>query len=367
MNRRTIVDAKAFSSALDHVSKVLQKSSIPVLSEVLVHCSGDHCTLIATNLDTWLMKEIPANGDEFAFVFCRTKEVAKACRYFNGALELSFSDTGEGRNRSLKLTLRNGTRSGEFETMDAEDYPVMPQLEPETAFVLNAAALSKRVTTVSYAAAKQESTSRPSASCIQCTGNLVFALDGCRMACDVDHSIAFPKPFMASEDAMSYLKLFGNQEVTVELGERYGRFTDGVTTVIFRTPGKDFFKAADAVPKQFKEEFFVSTKSLLDELKYLKEFAVRERRPYVRFSGGNLFMPVTNGKYSARVDVSGTSTITFAFDLHKMMDAIRQFKDEREVKIKVTSPVSPIVVEAEGRNDFALICTVKLTDQLMAA
>lgn len=34
MIRKASVDAKAFSTALDQVSKILRKSSIPVLSEV---------------------------------------------------------------------------------------------------------------------------------------------------------------------------------------------------------------------------------------------------------------------------------------------------------------------------------------------
>ena len=42
-----------------------------------------------------------------------------------------------------------------------------------------------------------------------------------------------------------------------------------------------------------------------------------------------------------------------------MIDALRQFRGEDQVKVKVNSPMAPIVLEAEGRGDFALVLTVR--------
>ena len=103
MVRKAVVDAKTFSSALDQVSKVLRKSSIPVLAEALVSISDGQCTLTATDIETYLFQTVPARGDDLSFVFRKTKDVAKACRLFDGELELEFSDIGEGKHRSLTL------------------------------------------------------------------------------------------------------------------------------------------------------------------------------------------------------------------------------------------------------------------------
>ena len=88
MVRKAVVDAKTFSSALDQVSKVLRKSSIPVLAEALVSISDGQCTLTATDIETYLFQTVPARGDDLSFVFRKTKDVAKACRLFDGELEL---------------------------------------------------------------------------------------------------------------------------------------------------------------------------------------------------------------------------------------------------------------------------------------
>lgn len=60
MVRKAVVDAKTFSSALDQVSKVLRKSSIPVLAEALVSISDGQCTLTATRYgDISVSKQFP--------------------------------------------------------------------------------------------------------------------------------------------------------------------------------------------------------------------------------------------------------------------------------------------------------------------
>lgn len=156
MVRKAVVDAKTFSSALDQVSKVLRKSSIPVLAEALVSISDGQCTLTATDIETYLFQTVPARGDDLSFVFRKTKDVAKACRLFDGELELEFSDIGEGKHRSLTLCMRCGGRAVEFEVMDAEVYPVCASVEAKASFTANAADLLKRVELVGVCRGKAD-------------------------------------------------------------------------------------------------------------------------------------------------------------------------------------------------------------------
>lgn len=143
---RAVVDAKEFSQALDKVSRVLRKSAcIPVLGEAMIRFSGGLCVLTGTNLDTWLTVEIPARGDDFSFIFRRTANVVKACRHFDGELILELTETGTGRDRRLNLCMNCGDRAGEFQALFQEDYPEMPELEPEYAFTADAASLLERI------------------------------------------------------------------------------------------------------------------------------------------------------------------------------------------------------------------------------
>ena len=367
MQKKATIDAKAFSEGLDQVSKTLQKSSYPALSEVSVRVEDGVCILTATDLDTWLIKRIPAQGDDLAFVFSRTREVAKACRLFDGTLVLELEEIGSERDKQWRLFMRCGAREAQFDAMDPELYPVYPAFEMESSFSVNAAALSARVERVSYAALDPTPNTQPTRTSIQFSGPYVFALDGNQLACDTDPAFVFPRPFTASKGAISHLKLFGMQDVQIEFGKSRVRITDSVFTLDFRIPSVDVYAVDKAIPQSYAEAFTVFPKDFLRELKYLKGFAVKERHPYVRFRAGELVMPVSSGTYRAAVQCVGENHITFAFDVNRMIAALRQFKDAPSVQLRVNSPVAPFIIEAEGRSDLALVCPIRLSEKLMAA
>lgn len=67
--KKVTVDARAFADAMSKVSKVLKKSALPMLEEIAVSIKDDRCALTATDLETWLVAELPAQGDDLSFVF----------------------------------------------------------------------------------------------------------------------------------------------------------------------------------------------------------------------------------------------------------------------------------------------------------
>lgn len=368
MRMKSSVDAKAFSKALDQVSKVLKKSVLPILGEVSVLFLENKCILTATDLETWITTEIPARGDTFAFVFSRTKDVARACRLFEGNLTIEVTETGRERERSLLTTLRCGSRAGEFAALLPEDYPVLSPITAETAVTMNAAELFTRVERVRYAAKKPSpNCARVDITCVQFDGKRIFALDGYRVACDASEAQIFPKPFMTSGEALSHLKMFGSNEVSIRYGKNRIQVTDGTSSLYLRMADAQIFQLDNAVPKSYREAFHIRPKDFLRELDYLKKIAVGEKVIAVRFRGDQLFVSAASGTYSTHIELDGTNDTTFGFDLSYMEDALRQFKDEPWVKMKVSSEVSPFILEAEGRGDFAMVLPFRLKKEVLAA
>ena len=368
MKMKSSVDAKAFSKALDQVSKVLKKSVLPILGEVSVLFLENKCVLTATDLETWITTEIPACGDTFSFVFSRTKDVARACRLFEGDLIIELTETGRERERSLLTTLRSGSRVAEFAAMLPEDYPVLSPITAETAVTLNASELYTRIERVRYATQKPSpNCARVDLTCVQFEKDRIFALDGYRAACDTSEKQIFPKPFMTSGKALSHLKMFGSREVSVRYGKNRVQVTDGISSLYLRMAEAPVYQLDNAVPKSYREEFYIRPKDFLRELDYLKKIAVGEKVIAVRFRGDQLFVSASSGTYSSHIKLDGTNDTTVGFDLRYMEDALQQFKDETWVKMKVSSETSPFILEAAERGDFAMVLPFRLKKEVLAA
>ena len=361
--KKITVDAKAFADAMNKVSKVLRKSPLPILEEVAVRIQDDRCTLTATDMETWLVAELPAHGDDMSFVFHRTKDVLKACAHFEGELTLTLVPQSE---EDWKLEVLCGQRTAEFPIVSCKDYPEYGIVEDGKSLRVNAAELFQRIERVCYAVQRTDPSTNPKVTCIQFRGDRIFSLDGRRMACDTQPDTVFPLPCLLSGDALVHLKAFGDCEVTMQVDERAVCFSSGTLKLYARRYGADTYDPDTAIPQKYQEVITVRTDELIRELTYLKECVGVCAYPYVRFAGEKLSMNAPSGHLATHVSMSGRGDMVVGFDLRYMLDALKQFRKETEVRIKLSGIYTPIVIEAEGRSDFALVLPVRLREERAA-
>ena len=257
-------------------------------------------------------------------------------------------------------------RAAEFSTASYEDYPECGTVEEGASLRVNAAALFHRIERVRYAAEKGCLDRRPQSACVQFREVRIFSLDGRRMACDAQPDTVFPVPCLLLGDALTHLRAFGENEVAVQIGAHKVCFSDETLKLYVRRYGVDTYDPDAAIPKVYREVITVQTDELLRELTYLKECVGSCTFPYVRFAGQELSMNVPSGRFTTRVSMVGRGDLTIGFNLRYMLDALKQFRKEPTVRIKLSGPYTPIVVEAEGRSDFALVLPVRLRDEMAA-
>ncbi len=363
---RAIVDATEFSQALNKVIKVVKRSQIPVLEGVLVQIKDGACTLTATDFTTWLTTAIPAQGDALAFVLQRPKDTARACGCFEGELSMETEEKSGSKNRWLQLTMSCGPRTAQTAAILPEDFPVLPEVKAKYTYTVNASRLLERVEHVQYTLRKPSATETAQRTHVQFSDNKVFALDGNRLAWDVDDNLTVRQPFMVLPEALGYLKFFGDQKIKINMGENYLEITNRISTIRTRIEGPLVFNVDGAVPREFTEEFYIFPKDFLRELDYLKKLACGPGKATVHFSKGNLFLTAAGGNYSTQVQIDGESSIGFGFELHNMVDALRQFRGEHQIKMKVINPSAPVVLEAEGRGDFAMVLPIRMKEAAAA-
>lgn len=357
---RSSVDAAAFYKAMTALMDIPAKSPVKVLQEIKVEFTADHCTLSATNFNTWLSVTIPASGDSFDFVFQNSASIQKVCRHYDGTLELELFRRGD----EPFLTMRSGSKGGEFPVYDTLDCPAWPEFEAKQSYTANAAALLACVKQVKYAVDLRST--RPEYHGVLFQDRHIWALEGHRAACCDDGGLDVKTPFTVGVPALEHLKAFGNTDIQIDVNERYVTFqNEWIRLTAHCVPNATPLIYENIVPQKWNEEFCFHRKDFVQALKYLLACVGKADKPYVRFENGLLNLRAKDCLYKAAVSISAESSIIFGFDARFMLDALTQFEKQELVTMRLTSPLGAISLIAG--NSSAIVLPVRLKEEQKAA
>lgn len=351
---KSIVDAKEFSAALKKVIGVLKHSRIPELEQVKVDFAGNTCRLSATDFTGWMVTELPAKGDIFSLIFANTKAVERACHYFSGELTVELN---EGKNATASLSCED--RRGEFPLLDAGLYPALPDVAAERSYTVNAASILGRVKKVSYAT--RHTDQRPELNGVRFEGTHIWCVDGARMAVTSDDTLKVEGRFLLPGYVLGHLKVFGDSEITMEVGKRYVAFQDGMTTLLSDTIfTSDGLHVESILANQGNQIRTLDRKRFLDGVKYLESCSQGMKKPFVLCEDGTLYLESSGATFQATVMDPGKCPGVFSFDNRHMKDALGQFFDSDGVKLRVGQFPSPIVLFSEKTGNLALVLPVRM-------
>ena len=354
------VDAAAFYKAMTALMEVTSKSSIEVLREIKAEFTGEQCVLSATDLDTWLSMTIPASGDSFSFVFWNSANIQKVCRHYDGTLELELFRRGD---RPF-LTMRSGSKGGEFPAYDTQDCPVWPEFEAEQTYTANAAKILACVKQVKYAVNPRNT--RPEYRGVLFQNRHIWALEGHRAGCCDDGGLNVEKPFTVGVPALEQLKAFGDADMQISVADNWVLFqNEHVRLLAKRILNVTPIAYESVVPQKWNEEFCFHRKDFVQALKYLLACVGKTDKPYVRFENGLLTLRAKDCLYKAAVSISAESSIIFGFDARFMLDALTQFEKQELVTMRLTSPLGAISLVAG--NSSAIVLPVRLKEEQKAA
>ena len=357
---RSSVDAAAFYKAMTALMDIPAKSPVKVLQEIKVEFTADHCTLSATNFNTWLSVTIPASGDDFAFVFWNSAGVQKVCRHYDGALELELQQRGD----ESFLTMRSGSKGGEFPVYDTEDCPTWPEFEVKQTYTANAAKIIACVKQVKYAVDLRNT--RPEYHGVLFQSKHIWAVEGHRAACCDDGGLDVEKPILVGVPALEQLKAFGDADMQISVADNWVLFqNEHVRLLAKRIQNVTPMTYESVVPQKWNEEFCFHRKDFVQALKYLLACIGKTDKPYVRFENGLLTLRAKDCLYKAAVSISAESSIIFGFDARYMLDALTQFEKQDLVTMRLTSPLGAILLVAG--NSSAIVLPVRLKEEQKAA
>ena len=357
---KNTVDAAAFYKAMTALMEVPSKKPISVLREIKVEFAGDQCVLSATDLNTWMSVTLPAVGDSFDFVFRNSANIQKVCRHFDGTLELELQQ----REDEFFLTMRSGSKGGEFPVYDTKDCPEWPETEVKQTYAANAAKLLACVKQVKYAVDLRNT--RPEYHGVLFQGGHIWSVERHRAACCDDGGLDVEKPFLVGVSVLEQLKAFGDADMQISVADNWVLFqNEHVRLLAKRILNVTPMTYESVVPQKWNEEFCFHRKDFVQALKYLLACIGKVDKPYVRFHNGTLSLHANGCLYKAAVPISAESSIIFGFDARFMLDALTQFEKQDMVTMRLTGSLGAISLIAGSSS--AIVLPVRLREEQKAA
>jgi DNA polymerase-3 subunit beta len=347
---------------------VSPRSTLPVLSNILIATDEGRLRLSATNLEMGITCWIAARIEEEGSTTVPARTFADLVNTLPGDQVALSLDTS-----TQTLNVRSGTSTNDIKGIDAQEFPPLPVPDMEGAVQLNVVDFREMIHQVAFAASTDEA--RP-------------VLMGVLVIVDRDHiTMAAADGFRLSVRSAS-LSMPASQPVNIivparALSELARIASDGEETISMVVPkgrGQVIFRVKDAelvsqlidgtfpdyqqiIPRSYKSRTLVSTASLLKACKQAEIFA-REGSNVAR-----LDIKAAHGEMEpSEVEISATSEETgknetiveatvdgsgvlIAFNVKYLREALEVIRTPN-VALETSAANAPGVIRPVGEDDF---------------
>jgi DNA polymerase-3 subunit beta len=349
---------------------VASRSTLPVLSNILLATDHSRLRLSATNLEMaitcWIGAKVEEEGS--------TTVPAKTFADIVGALPSGQMDMAL-TIRTQSLNVRGGAFNNDVKCIDAQEFPIIPQAELKDGIHLNVADLRETIEQVVFAAATDDARPILTGVLVKVEGETVTfaATDGFRLAVRTANlSSKVFEPVMAIIPARALAELarvVGDQEeaavMTLPPGRGQVIFHLRDVELVSQLIEGTFPDYQHIIPRSYKTRTVMSTDAFRKACKAADIFA-RENAHTARFkiAPGEEMTPglleinaqsAETGSNEARLDATiEGDALEIAFNVKFMADVLNVV-DTPNVALETASATSPGLVRAVGRDDFLYV------------
>jgi DNA polymerase III subunit beta len=147
------IERAALLKALSHVQSVVERrTTIPILSNVLLRVAGGQLALSATDMDLEIVERVPARVEQDGHTTAPAHTLYDIVRKLREGAQVELETLG-GRN---EMALRSGRSTFTLACLPPEDYPVMSAGELPHHFTLSAGELRTLIDRTRFAISTEE-------------------------------------------------------------------------------------------------------------------------------------------------------------------------------------------------------------------
>jgi DNA polymerase III subunit beta len=353
-------------SALSVVSRAVStRSSVQVLSGILVRAEGELVELAATDMELSLRLPLEAEVEGGGSVVVPGRLLVELARLLpEGDVTL------EQRAEEAVLEVTSGPSTSRLNTYSAEDFPKLPDVDSVQTFSVDRAAFLETVARVARAASRDES--RP-----VLTGILVrFEGDRLIMAATDSYRLSVKETELEAEgapelEAIVPARALGElariaadaDELRVGVQENHVVFSAGGVWLTTRRIDGQFPNYKQLIPETFEHQVALPREEFLEVVRRTSVMAQRNSPIRLRFAEGEVTVSaqtqdVGEARETLPVAFSGEE-LEIGFNPEFLRDGVESV-DSDEVQLRLISSLRPGLIRSEDENFSYLIMPIRL-------
>lgn len=356
------ISQEAFSDGLQNaVSAVNPRSTLPILSNVLLQAADDELVLTSTDLDFTVRTRVPAKIGKSGSTTIPAKRVSTLVK------DLPKTDIEVEVDAKSLATLRSGAGVYKIFGMPEAEFPGLPAFEGAVEFKLKSADLKDGLRKTHYAISLDETRYVLNGIFFSFKGDklTLVATDGRRLALAEVNDLEIPpsqeREFIVRTKAITELMraLKDDGDVVVRLAQNMVQFECGGTTLITKLVEGNYPNYVQVIPTKVNERVTVEREALLTAVRRVsllnseKTAAVR-----LNFTKGNLEIlcntpEVGEAREELAVPYKGKD-ISIAFNPEFLMAPLRYLQED-EVHFELIDDISPGVLKINAPFVYVLM------------
>ncbi|MDP3790473.1 MAG: DNA polymerase III subunit beta [Candidatus Omnitrophota bacterium] len=333
----------------DVQSAINPKTTLPILSNILMETGKDNLSLTATDLDIGIISNIQVKpGTEGAITI-------PAKKFFDIIKELPEGDVSVSVKKNNLVHIECPSCLFKIMGLPKDEFPQLPDFKDKDSIAIQRPRLKKMIAMTSFAISRDETryVLNGVLFIIKPTYIRMVATDGRRLAM-VEEKIQAPKTqerkvIIPAKTIAELGKLLGDEgEVKVCFGNNQVLFDMGGTKVVSRLIEGEFPNYEQVVPKEVKDKIGVSRVKLLAATKRAALFTNTDSLAVkIELSKDKMVLSksapyIGEAREEIVVDYKGKD-IAIGFNPDYLVDALKNINEET-VNLEISDPEKPGVI-----------------------
>ncbi len=356
------ITQEAFAEGLQNaVSAVNPRSTLPILSNVLLQAADGQLVLTATDLEFTVRTKVPAQVGKAGATTLPAKRISTLVK------DLPKADIEVEIDAKSVATLRSGAGVYRIFGLPEAEFPGLPAFDDAVEFTLKSSELKDGLRKTHYAISLDETRYVLNGIFFSFKGDklTLVATDGRRLALAEVNDLEIPpsqeREFIVRTKAIHELMraLADDGDVTIRLAQNMVQFDCGPTTLISKLVEGNYPNYVQVIPTKVNERVTVEREGLLNAVRRVS-LLNNEKTASVRLNFGKGNIDITSNtpevgeaRESMAVNYKGRD-ISIAFNPEFLMAPLRYLQED-EVHFELIDDISPGVIKIKAPFVYVLM------------